>query len=146
MASLSKRLLAQITRDQECGNSEENSEINQNSGESASVKFQRIPGFRKNSTIVWAHEQQFLYYINAHSDKTGITACTCYDENCRARLYIKDNSTAYCNSVPHEHESHYQIYMHMYCYNLLKQKVFSAPASVSNKELYNEVIKEYVLF
>lgn len=84
MASLSKRLLAQITRDQECGNSEENSEKNQNSGESASVKFQRIPGFRKNSTIVWAHEQQFRYYINAHSDKTGITASTCCDENCRA--------------------------------------------------------------
>lgn len=140
MTSLSERILAAMSENE----STENDEKSEKNFERTTVEFTLIPGFRKNSKIIWTHDQQFLYYFNSQSEKTGIKACTCYDENCNARLYIMDESTAFSNLTPHNHGSHYEVYIHMYCYNLLKQKTLSAPASVSNKDIYNEVIKEYV--
>lgn len=141
MATLSEKLLAKIAQQ----NTELNSSNDQSNQMTATIEFKWIPGFRKNSTIVWAHEQRFLYYLNATSDKTGVKACTCYDKNCNARLYIIDDTSAFCSPTPHNHGTHYETFIEMYCYNLLKQKTLTAPASAVNHEIHKEVVQEYVI-
>lgn len=65
MATLSEKLLAKIAQQ----NTELNSSIDQSDQTPATIEFKWIPGFRKNSAIVWAYEQRFLYYLNATNDK-----------------------------------------------------------------------------
>lgn len=150
MATLSERIITQLNKKKAENTEYENSDDDDAHKKSQHlpgehIEFKFIPGFRKNSTIVWAHEKQYLYYFNSQSIKTGIKACTCYDANCNARLYILDESTAYCSPTPHNHGTNYETYMQMYCYNSMKQKTLSAPASAANLEIYKEAIKEYVI-
>lgn len=141
MTLLSERILMQINQEDDEANLDNDEQVANTS--EINVKFKWIPGFRKNSKIVWAYEQNMLYYVNSYSVKSGLTACTCYG-NCRARLFIRKDNTAFIRK-PHEpHGSHYETFMHMHCFNLLKQKATNAPASTRNLDIYNEVVKEYV--
>lgn len=90
------------------------------------VKYVIIPGFRKNSNIVWAMEEEFLYYRNAKSDNTKEIACKCYVAGCYARLYIREDKTAY-RLLEHDsikHGSMYTTYKHMYSTQIISRKHF----------------------
>lgn len=143
-SSLSKQLLARINDEIASGSIAEEQPIDE-----IEVQFVRIPGFRANSTLMWAHEEQHLYYFNSYSERTGLSAYTCYDSTCRARIYIRKDETAFRrSSIPHDaaHGLHYETYKHMYCYNKLREKAVSVPASMLNIDIYNEVIKEYAFY
>lgn len=51
------------------------------------VIFEWIPGLRQGSKLLWAYEEENLYYANSYSKKTKITACTCIEPKCNARWY-----------------------------------------------------------
>lgn len=144
MGSFSQKILNEIN--------EINEKLTENEDESSDdsvlesqVHFEFIPGFRKGSRIVWAFEEQHLYYVNSFSKKTKLTACTCYETNCTARIFIREDGTAHKEKT-HEHRNshgtHYEIYKHMYCFNKMKDKAASAPASIQPYEIYKEVLLE----
>lgn len=146
MSSLSSRLLAEMNNDIESVSEDdevltEDIDINLE----IEVKFEYIEGLRKGSKLVWAFENRHLYYINAYSKKTKLTACTCYDPKCTARIYIRENNTGFQligSKHVKAHGSHYEIYKRMYCCNKMKRRATNAPASMTSHEIYKEVLKE----
>lgn len=141
MSSLSARLLGEMN--EQFSENEDN--VDEVSSESVEVQYEYISGLRKGSRIVWAYQEMHLYYINAFSKKTGLTACTCYERNCKARIFIRADHTAF-KEYSHKHEnnhgSHYEVFKHMYCVNKMKDKASSAPASMQPYEIYKEVLVE----
>lgn len=108
------------------------------------VRCEWIMGFRKNSVILWAFEEEHLYYKNAYNDKKKLTACTCIDPNCKARLFVREDGTAYrLGSSPHiSHGSFYDRYKHIHCFNRMKDMAMSAPASSTPYEIFTEAVLE----
>lgn len=107
------------------------------------VKFTRIPGLRSGSSLIWAYEERNLYYRNSYSAVTRIEACKCYTPSCNARLYIREDGTAY-RRLEHDraHGSMYNEFKEKYCFNRLKEKAESMPASVTPFEIYQQVVSE----
>lgn len=107
------------------------------------INIVHIRGFRKNSHIIW--DGKYLYYKNALNNINGIVACTCYEKNCNARIFIRKDETAYkLRTTEHSntHGTMYDIFRHMHCFNLMKDRCLTAPASMSVREIYNEIILE----
>lgn len=63
---------------------------------------------------------------------------------CCARLYIRGDGTAYRKAAkPHSnHGTQYTKFKEAYCFNRMKEKAVSAPASVTPYEIYKEVVME----
>lgn len=91
----------------------------------------------------WAYNEQNICYKNAFSNKTKETAYTCKEPNCRERVYLRRDGTAYRDfGEKHEHSSHFEIFKQMYCENKLKEKARSAPASMTPNEIFKQVVVE----
>lgn len=135
MSSLSSKLLSEVKESED----EEESDTGE-----ISVNFQFVEGFRKGSRLVWAFEEQHLFYFNSYSKKTQSSGYTCYEDNCSARIFVKDDGRAFkIAAKKHKiHNTHYETYKHMYCCNLMKIKAKNAPASMTPHEIYKEVLKE----
>lgn len=105
---------------------------------------QEIRGFRKNSKVIWDPLEQNLYYKNVWNEKANGTACTCYDEKCTKRIYINEDGLVISSLSSHNinHGSMYETYKHMYCFNLMKDRCLTAPACMSVREIYDEVVLE----
>lgn len=109
------------------------------------VMYRLIPGLRENSEVMWAFEQNQLYYQNAYSRKTQLTSYTCRVKNCKARVFVRPDKSAFQDtSIAHlaSHGSQYQDYKYMYCDYKMKQRAKTAPASMTPYEIYMEVIAE----
>lgn len=109
------------------------------------VLYEMIRGLREGSNLVWAMEEKHLYYKNSFSQKTRLTACKCYKKGCKARLYIREDDTAFRNGrIDHakNHGSMYVDYKFMYCFNQMKDKAKTALASTTTFEIYVEVVNE----
>lgn len=109
------------------------------------VKYTIISGLRENSEVMWAYEQNQLYYQNSYSAKTQLTSYTCRVKECKARVFVRPNKTAFQDmSIPHlaSHGSQYQDYKFMYCDSRMKERAKSAPASMSPYEIYMEAVAE----
>lgn len=97
------------------------------------VRFEIVPGLRQGPNLVWAFEEEHLYY------------CKCHKPGCRARLYIRTDGTAYRHSgIKHSanHGSMYPDFKYMYCFNAMKQKAVEALASTTSFQIYSEVVLE----
>lgn len=106
-----------------------------------------ITGFRSDSNIVWAIEEENLYYRGHWNATLQARVCTCYDENCLKKIYIREDGTAFelvGNKHDNDHGKMYRTYKHMYCFNLIKQRCLTAPASMSIKVIYDDVVLRYV--
>lgn len=109
------------------------------------VEYRMIPGMREGSSLVWAYEEKHLYYKNAYSKVKRLESCKCYVPKCRSRLYIREDGTAFRKSnVEHaqNHGSMYTDFKYKYCFNKMKQKAKTAPASLSAFQIFQEVISE----
>lgn len=109
------------------------------------VKYSMIPGLRSGSKVVWAFEEEHLYYKNSYSKKTDLESCKCYKSGCRARLYIRTDGSAFRHSgINHDrnHGSMYTDFKYMYCFNAMKQQATTAPASTTSFQVYTEVVLE----
>lgn len=111
------------------------------------VNIERIKGFRTGSNLIWSTDEQYLYYKNVQKRTLNEIACTCYEKECDARIFIKEDGSAYkLRSTKHKHHgSMYDIHMHMHCFNKMKDRCHTAPASMSVREIYNESVLEYVI-
>lgn len=108
------------------------------------VKYEIICGKRENSQVIWAYEEECAYYKNSLSKKTGNEACKCVEKGCNARIYIREDDTAfkYC-STDHNHGSMYSSYFkYAYCLEKMRQKAKYAMASVSAFDIFSEVLLE----
>lgn len=113
------------------------------------VPYEMIRGFRKNSMLLWAFEEKQLYYWNSYSKERQIAGYTCRVKGCPARIYVRDDRTAYRElGLNHlnSHKTQYSEYLQMRCENKMKDKAKDAVASMSPYEIYMECVKEYVLF
>lgn len=140
---LSTRLLTEMNS--AICSTNETEEVDLNTFGEIEVFFEWIPGLRKGSKLLWAYEEEHLYYVNSYSQKMKITACTCIEPKCYARLYVRDDGTAYrLNQTIHlsSHGSFYEKYKHMYCFNKMKERAASAPASSTPFEIYSDVVLE----
>lgn len=108
------------------------------------VFFEWIPGLREKSSLLWAFEEEHLYNANSYSKKKKATACTCMEPKCYAWVFVRDDGTAYrLSSISHSsHGSFYEKYKHMYCFNKMKERAISAPASTTPFEIYSDVLLE----
>lgn len=109
------------------------------------VRFEIVPGLRQGPNLVWAFEEEHLYYKNAFSKTSGLESCKCHKPGCRARLYIRTDGTAYRHSgIKHSanHGSMYPDFKYMYCFNAMKQKAVEALASTTSFQIYSEVVLE----
>lgn len=112
---------------------------------STNLNYRMIPGLRTNSELLWAYEQQQLYYKNAYSTKTQITSYTCRIKGCNARVFVKPDGSAFqdpLNTHLISHGSQYQEYKLMYCDNEMKERAKAAPGSMTPYEIYMEVVAE----
>lgn len=113
------------------------------------VKYEIIPGLRANSRLMWAFEENQLYYENSYSKSKQQRPFTCRVKGCPARVFVRDDQTAYRDlETTHlsSHGSQYQDYKLMYCTNEMKRRAVTAPASMTSYDIYMETILEYVLF
>lgn len=109
------------------------------------IRYVMTAGIREGSSLVWAFDEENLYYKNSYSDSTGVRACKCYFNGCSARLYIRPNGTAFrFSDIKHAdfHGSMYSTYKYAYCFNAMKQKAKSALASTTTHDIYKEVVLE----
>lgn len=109
------------------------------------VKYKMIPGLRENSVLMWAYEQNHLYYKNAYSIKTKDTSYTCRVKECKARIFVRPDGAAFQDTtIKHltSHGSQYQDYKFMYCDSKMKERAKTAPGSMTPYEIYMEVISE----
>lgn len=111
----------------------------------ANVRYTMIPGLRENSELMWAYEQNQLYYKNAYSTKTQLTSFTCRVKGCKARIFVRSDGSAFQDtSITHlaSHGSQYQDFKLMHCENKMKQKAKTAPGSMTPLQIYMEVVLE----
>lgn len=136
---LANRLLLEF-EDQFQSDSEDDSNVNIEN--KLPVNVIRIRGFRSGSDIIWAPDERFLYYQNSFNKVSKETACTCYVKECDARIFIKEDKTAYklLHTEHKDHGSMYEIFKHMKCFNQMKDRCLTAPASMSVRDIYNEVV------
>lgn len=137
---LSAQILRQIN--EELSNSSEDDSIIIGEIE---VKYIIIPGFRTGSNLVWAFEEQHLYYKNAYSKAKNQESCKCYKPGCRVRLYIREDGTAFrFIEINHakNHGSMYSDFKQMYCFNKMKKEAETAPASTTPFQIYQKVVLE----
>lgn len=109
------------------------------------VKIKVIPGLRTGSNLIWAYEENNLYYKNSYSKITGLESCKCYKPRCSARLYIREDGTAFRkSSTGHSvnHGSMYTDFKYMHCFNVMKEKANTASASTTTFQIYSEVVSE----
>lgn len=145
---LQNRLLAEFNDRFDSDNeNESNATIILNESNEQPVHIVRIKGFRSGSNLVWVPDEQCIFYQNVENKKLKEISCTCYVKECDARIVIKEDQTAYkLRKMKHKyHGSMYDTYKHMECFNLMKDKCHSAPASISVREIYNETVLEYAL-
>lgn len=143
---MSDAFSAQLLRQMEEDLSDSGDEVIMNDTElELEVEYKMIRGMRENSQLVWAFKENNLYYRNVLSKKTGIHACKCYKPGCSARLYIRKDESAFRHiDVDHDkiHGSMYTEYMMMHCYNKMKDKAVTAPASTTPFQIYQEIVAE----
>lgn len=108
------------------------------------VQYTMVPGLRENSEILWAFDEQQMYYKNSFSQKTQCTAYTCRVKGCTARLFVRPDKTAYRTEINHlnSHGSQYKDFKLMYCDNQMKQRAKTAPASMAPYDIYMEVVAQ----
>lgn len=136
---LSEQLLREI--DDELSNDEDEPI---NIGE-IEVQYEIVEGLRKGSSLVWASEEKNLYYKNAYSKKNRLESCKCYIPKCKARLYIREDGTAFRHiNVKHAkiHGSMYSEFKLMHCFNKMKHKAETAPASTTSFQIYQDIVLE----
>lgn len=141
---LSTRLLNQMNNElSSIDDTEDGEEFN--SIDFIEVRSEWIMGFRKNSILLWTLEEEYLYYKNAYNNTKKVTACTCIDQNCKARIFVREDGTAYrLSSSSHiPHGTFYEKYRHMYCFNRMKEMAISAPASSTPYEIFTEAVLEW---
>lgn len=139
---LSTRLLNQMNNSLHATDEEDECDIQI---DMIDLEWQMIKGLKKNSNLLWTPEEQYLYYANSYSQKTKITAYTCIIPQCRARVYVREDGTAYrLRSVPHllSHGLMYTDYLHAHCANRMKERAATAPASTTSYEIFSEVVLE----
>lgn len=136
--SLSLQLLREIQQ-----NIVDTSNRNETIGE-IEVNYEIVPGKRGGSHLVWAFEDEFLFYKNSLSKKSGNEACKCIEKGCNARMYICEDGSAFKHSVTnHNHGSMYSSHFkYTYCFDKMKQKAKRSAASTSSYEIYSAVVLE----
>lgn len=109
------------------------------------VDYELIPGKREGSELIWAFNENNLYYKNSYSRKKRLESCKCTKKRCTARLYIRDDGSAFRKSGARHFRSHgsmYTDYKETYCFNKMKEIAGTALASTTTFQIYQEVIKE----
>lgn len=145
---MSDYLSAQLLREIENENSPENEnddELNDGVIDEAiiEVNYELVSGFRMNSQLMWAYDEMQLYY--KYSSSKNKTAYTCRIEGCTARVFLREDKTAFKDTRckhSNAHGTQYKEYKAMYCDNKMKQKAKSAPASMTPYDIYMEVVAE----
>lgn len=109
------------------------------------ISFVMITGFQVNSKLIWVANEKKLYYKNAYTKEFDAFGCTCYIKGCNARIYIKEDGSAFHTYDHHHNIDHgfmYNIYKEMYCVNLMKSECLTAPPSKLISKIYEDAIKE----
>lgn len=101
-----------------------------------------IEGLRTDSRLVWVPEEENLYYTNAINKKSNTIACTCFEDDCNARIVLINDDTA--SKVPnagiHTHGSLYHVYKERKLFAWMKETCRTAPASATIRDIYNQAV------
>lgn len=109
---LQDRLLAEFQDIDDIGDNS----IDESSSE-IPVLIEYISGFRKNSNIVWSIDEENLYYGGNWNETLQARTCTCYDEKCLGKIYVRRDSTAFSLPESGHTENHgtmYKTYKNIY--------------------------------
>lgn len=109
------------------------------------ISFIWIEGMRSNSNLMWVPDEQNLYYRNYYNKKYDAWGYTCCCKECNARIFLKEDGTAFkLPSMEHNypHESMYNEYYKRYCTKMMKDRCKTAPASTTIREIFDEAVIE----
>lgn len=113
------------------------------------MTLEKIRGLRAGTFVYWSKETKCLYYKNTQIPNSTYYAYTCYDKKCTDRCFM-DEATGDAYSLKRKHNiahgSMYHIYNQMIYANKMKDRCLNAPASMTLRDVYNEIVLEYVLF
>lgn len=101
-----------------------------------------IVGLRSDSELMWAVEEEAIYVSNRKIiAKDQAEAFTCKVKNCKGRIYLKPNGTAY-KITEHtiDHGSMYKTYVELLCRNFMREECKTAGASKSVNDIYEEAV------
>lgn len=117
---------------------------NPNTGGLVIVTFIWIQGLRENSKLMWVPNEENLYYANVRSREYDAMGYTCYVKKCTARIYLKDDGTAFKTQIREHcnHETMYSVYREMQYINAMKENCQNASASITIREIYNDAVLE----
>lgn len=79
------------------------------------------------------------FYKKNGRSKAGV-GYKCYEDNCLARLHLKDTVCTIANSIQHEHLTKEQMMVDVTVLNKIKEKLQSIDNRLSPLEVFNTVV------
>lgn len=141
---MSDSFCSELLREMETALEDHREEEGEESEVTINLEYEIIEGLREGSSLLWTTQEQQLYYRNSYSKKTQLTAYTCRMADCRARVFVRADNTAFRSTIPHlsQHGSQYKDFKQMCCEKKMKERAKSAPASMSPYDIYMEAVAE----
>lgn len=103
------------------------------------LSYEMMPGFRFNSNLLFCPEEQQFYVANSSSE-IGL-GYTCYMNECRCRVHIRNDECYIGNTMAHNHERKMGMYYNLRALNEIKHILNSVDNQLSPKQVFDDVTK-----
>lgn len=106
------------------------------------LRFEIVPGKRMSSKVLYTHDEHQIYLINSKSTIGEGWKCYYADENdCRARLHIRNGKCFIANEVQHNHSRPDQEIINMNHLNEVKAILRSVSNRLAPRQVFEDVLK-----
>lgn len=105
--------------------------------------YEFVPGYRKNSKLLYVKEEKQLYYFNVKVKDSY--SYTCYLKNCNRRVHIRDGK-CFAVSKLHNHSNQAGLYTDLRALNEMKRMAGNIDNRLKVREIFDTVKARLVLF
>lgn len=106
------------------------------------VLYEKMPGFRFNSNLLFCLDEQQFYMQNGRtSTKNGRSYYTCYVNGCTCTVQIRNEECYIGNSLPHRHDQKTDMYLNLCAFNEMRRIVHLVGNQLSAKQVFDDVVK-----
>lgn len=102
------------------------------------VSYEMMPGYRYSSSVLYCLDEK-QFYIRNSSSKIGI-GYTCYVDECKCRMHVRDNKCYVGNTFSHDHGEKSEMYYDLCALNEMKRILRSVDNRRSPKQVFDDVI------
>lgn len=102
------------------------------------LTYEMMPGFRFSSSVLYCPEEK-QFYIRNSASKIGI-GFTCYVNDCKARVHVRNSECFVGNSFSHEHVDKHQMYLDLCALNEMKRILRSPENRNTPLDVFDDVM------